>query len=153
MQVCGNQSRILGIHHYTRGYKIRPKKIESVLNLKRLKDKNRVRQFLGIVQYYHDLWPKCSDILALLTELTKGRPTKYIPTKWTSDFTKEFQEMKALIAKETILAYPDLSERFTIHTDVLDVQLGAVIMQEGKPLAFYSLKLLKAELNYTMTEE
>jgi hypothetical protein len=46
--------------------------------------------------------------------------------------------MKALIAKETILAYPDFTKKFTIHADASDLQLGSVIMQEGKPLAFYS---------------
>ena len=61
--------------------------------------------------------------------------------------------MKALIAKETILTYPDFSKKFTIHTDASDVQMGAVIMQEGKPLAFYSQKLSKAQLDYTMTEK
>ena len=61
--------------------------------------------------------------------------------------------MKTLIAKETILTYPDFSKKFTIHTDASDVQMGAVIMQEGKPLAFYSQKLSKAQLDYTMTEK
>ena len=61
--------------------------------------------------------------------------------------------MKALISKETILTYPDFSKKFTIHTDASDVQMGAVIMQEGKPLAFYSQKLSKAQLDYTMTEK
>ena len=41
----------------------------------------------------------------------------------------------------------------TIHTDALDVQLGAVIMQEGKTLYFYSKKLSKAQINYTITEK
>ena len=47
---------------------------------------------------------------------------------------------------------------FTIHTDALDVQLGTVIMQEGKPLAFYSTcfyyqKWSKVQINYTITEK
>ena len=45
--------------------------------------------------------------------------------------------MKALITKETILTYPDFLKN-TIHTDASDVKMCAVIMQEGKPLAFYS---------------
>ena len=60
--------------------------------------------------------------------------------------------MKALITKETILAYPDLSKRFTVHTDTSDVQLGAVITKEGKTLAFYYKKYSKAQINYTMAE-
>ena len=42
---------------------------------------------------------------------------------------------------------------FKIKTDASDVQLVAVIMQEGKPLAFYSRKSSKAQTNFTMTEK
>ena len=40
-----------------------------------------------------------------------------------------------------------------IHTDASDVQLGSVIMQEGKTFDFYSRKLAKAQINYTMIEK
>ena len=40
-----------------------------------------------------------------------------------------------------------------IHTDTSDVQLVTVVMQEVKPLAFYSWKLSKAQIHYTMTEK
>ena len=60
--------------------------------------------------------------------------------------------MKALIAKENILAYPDLSRNFTIDTEAPDVQLDSVIMQEGKPLASHSIKVSKAQKNHTTTE-
>ena len=74
---------------------------------------------------------KRSEILTPLTELNKGG-TK----KWTPACTKAFQQTKSIIAKGAILAYTDLLKK--IYTDASDAQLGAVIMQEGKPLAFYS---------------
>ena len=52
-----------------------------------------------------------------------------------------------------MLAYPNFSKKFVIHTDASDYQLGAVIAQEGKPLAFFSRKLFKAQRNYTTTEK
>ena len=64
-----------------------------------------MRKFLGMVQYYRDLWPKRSEILALLTESTKGRPTKNGLIKLTPDYTEAFQQMKSFIDKDTILAY------------------------------------------------
>ena len=58
-----------------------------------------------MVQYYRDLWPKRSEILALLTESTKGRPTKNGLIELTPDYTEAFQQMKSFIDKDTILAY------------------------------------------------
>ena len=60
--------------------------------------------------------------------------------------------MKKLIAKETMLTYPDFNKPFVIHTDASKVQLGACISQDGKPIAFYSRKLNPAQTRYTTTE-
>ena len=60
--------------------------------------------------------------------------------------------MKKTIAKETILAHPDFSKPFDVHTDASDRQLGEVISQNGKPLSFYSRKLNNAQINYKTTE-
>ena len=60
--------------------------------------------------------------------------------------------MKNLMAKETLLAFPDFNLPFHIHTDASKVQLGACISQENKPLAFYSRKLNPAQRNYTVQE-
>ena len=51
-----------------------------------------------------------------------------------------------------MLAYPDFSKTFVIHTDASHYQLGGVISQDGKPLAFYSRKLNDAQTRYTTTE-
>ena len=59
---------------------------------------------------------------------------------------------KKIIAKEVMLAYPDFNKPFVIHTDASHYQLGAVISQEGKPIAFYSRKLNPAQTRYTTTE-
>jgi len=58
---------------------------------------------------------------------------------------------KKVIAKETLLAYPDFNKPFKIHTDASHYQLGAVVSQEGKLVAFYR-KLNPAQMRYTTTE-
>ena len=47
--------------------------------------------------------------------------------------------MKRIMARETILAYPDFNKPFEIHTDVSATQLGACIAQDSEPIAFYQV--------------
>jgi RNase H-like domain found in reverse transcriptase len=61
--------------------------------------------------------------------------------------------MKRIVATDVLLAYPDFSKKFEIYTDASDKQLGAVITQEGHPIAYYSSKLNTSQLNYTNTEK
>ncbi|CAJ1938684.1 unnamed protein product, partial [Cylindrotheca closterium] len=56
------------------------------------------------------------------------------------------------MAKETLLHYPDFNKPFEIHTDASKYQIGAVITQDSKPIAFYSRKLRDGQHNYTTTE-
>ena len=44
-----------------------------------------------------------------------------------------------------MLNYPNFSKEFEIHTDESDKQLGAVIAQDGIPVAIYSRRLSSAQ--------
>ena len=107
-----------------------------------------VRKFVGMVNYYRDMWIRRSDTLAPLTKLC-SKSTKF---EWKEEQEKAFNTMKKILCRETILAYPDFSQPFIIHTDASHTQLGAVISQSSKPIAFYSRKLSDAQTRYTTTE-
>ena len=51
------------------------------------------------------------------------------------------------------MIYPDFNEHFDIHTDASNFQLGAVIIQNGKPIDFCSRKLTGAQSRYTVMEK
>jgi transposase InsO family protein len=129
---------------------IRPliKKVEAMRNIAPPKTKKELRRFIGLVNYYRDMWARRSETLAPLTRLT----SKTVPWKWTDIEQKAFIAVKAIISKETLLSYPDFSSLFEIHTDASKAQLGSVISQQGHPIAFYSRKLNPAQTNYTTTE-
>ena len=124
------------------------KKVEAIQNIAAPKTKRQVRSFVGLVNYYRDMWPRRSDVIAPLSKLC-SKPAKF---EWKEEQQKAFEEMKRLASKETLLAYPDFNETFDIHTDASHTQLGAVISQRGKPIAFYSRKLNSAQTRYTTTE-
>ena len=73
--------------------------------------------------------------------------------KWTDEHQHAFEQVKKVVSKETLLAYPDFNQPFEIHTDASDYQLGSVISQNNKPIAFYSCKLTPAQRRYTTTEQ
>ena len=58
-----------------------------------------------------------------------------------------------MVSAETLLSYPYWKLPFTVHTDVSDKQLGVVISQNNKPIAFSSRKLSRSQRNYTTTEK
>ena len=58
-----------------------------------------------------------------------------------------------MIKREVLKGCPDFNALFEIHTDASQLQLGAVISQKGKPIAFYSRKMNSAQQNYTTNEK
>jgi aminoglycoside N3'-acetyltransferase len=76
--------------------------------------------------------------------------------EWHSSHQQAFDKIKKVIGTEihVLLCYPDFNKPTLFHldTDASDYQLGAVIMQDKKPIAFYSRKLNTAQKRYTTTE-
>ncbi len=78
--------------------------------------------------------------------------TKKKPWRWESIHQQAFDNLKATIAKEVVLAYPDFTKPFEIYTDASTTQLGAVITSGNRPIAFFSRKLSKVQSKYSVTE-
>jgi RNase H-like domain found in reverse transcriptase len=79
-----------------------------------------------------------------LTELTGKKPFV-----WEDKHQQAFEQMKALIATDALLAYPNHNKPFDIKTDTSDYQLGAVIKWDSRPVAYSIRKLNSAQKNYT----
>ncbi len=83
------------------------KKIDSVLQVQPPTNHKQLRGFIGMVNYYRDMWPHRSHILSPLTAKI-GRCTqksvKAPPFESTPEMQKAFEEMKALMAAEVLCA-------------------------------------------------
>jgi hypothetical protein len=79
-------------------------------------------------------------------------PTR-APIKWADDMQHAFNKMHLLMAADALAAYPDHNKRFDVYTDASDFQLGACIIQEGRPIAYFLQKLTKSQQNYTTMEK
>ena len=125
-----------------------PNKVKAIHDIATPKTRRQLRSFIGLINYYRDMWVHRSDLLAPLSKLTSTN----VPWKWTEVEQKAFEKVKKIISKETLLSFPDFSKPFEIHTDASHTQLGAVVSQDNKPIAFYSRKLNPAQTRYTTTE-
>ena len=104
--------------------------------------------FIGMVNYYRDMWVRRSHVLAPLAALTSN----IAKWRWGLEDQEASNKMKEIIGWETMLAYSDFIKEFVIHTDASHTQLGAVISQDNRPIAFYSRKLKPEQQRYTTTE-
>ena len=88
------------------------------------------------------------QVLAPLMHLTSAN----VKFEWTNVEQMAFNKIKQIVGCETLLSYPDFNLPFEIHTNASHTQLGVVISQNNKPIAFYSRKLQLAQRQYTTTE-
>jgi hypothetical protein len=82
----------------------------------------------------------------------KSKRTKKAPWHWDEVHQRAFDHVKATIAKEVVLAYPDYSKVFEIYTVTSSKQLGAVITQENRPITFLSRKLSATQCKFSITK-
>jgi len=86
------------------------------------------------------------------TKVTKAIGTKKVPWHWDEVHQRAFNHVKTTIARDVVLAYPDYPEIFEIYTDASSEQLGAVITQKNRPIAFFIWKLTTAQRKFSVTE-
>jgi hypothetical protein len=86
------------------------------------------------------------------TKVTRAKGTKRVPWHWDEVHQRDFNHVKVTIAREVVLAYPDFSKVFEIYTDASRKQLGAVITQENRLIAFFMQKLSTMQCIYRITK-
>ena len=104
---------------------------------------------------------KCLHLLPLTdlvgecgqTKATKAKGTKKAPWHWDEIHQQAFNLVKTTIACDALLAYPDYCEKFEIYTDASNSQIGSVITQRNRPLAFFSRKLSDTQKGYNTTKK
>jgi hypothetical protein len=141
----------LGYWLTPQGLKPWKKKIDAILHMDHPRNATELRMFICCVIYNRGMWPSHEHILKPLTDQSGLK--KNASNKWTDEMQHAFDKMRLLMAANALAAYPDHNKQFDVYTDAYDFQLCACIIQEGRPVAYFSRKLRKSQQNYTTMEK
>ena len=91
MTFCALEIEYLGYVLTRDGIKSQSNKVQAILAIQPPTGVKQIRHFLGMVQYYHDLWARQSKMLTpptslvgkcVQTKITRAKGTKKMPWNW-----------------------------------------------------------------------
>lgn len=128
-----NQVEYLGHVVSSKGVKPVASKVGAILQWPIPHSIRAVHSFLGLAGFYWRFIRGYATIDAPLVHLT---------TKdhflWTDPAQDAFEKLNQALSFAPVLALPDFELPFTVETDASGVGMGAVLSQQGHPLAFFS---------------
>ncbi|GKA11101.1 ty3-gypsy retrotransposon protein, partial [Tanacetum coccineum] len=119
-----------------RGVEMDPKKLLAVRDWPEPKNQRHVRGFLGLAGYYRRFIRGYASLTAPLTDLLKHEGFK-----WGEEESKAFQILKERLSNAPLLSLPNFEQVFVIEADASEDGIGAVLMQENRPISYFSRKL------------
>jgi hypothetical protein len=117
---------------------------------------NKLRQFIGIVNYYRDMWFRRSELLAWIHWLASHQARSSLngnhPINRNLIKLRELLELRYMYFSAIQTSISLIPFIFILMHHIKRSSVGAVIMQDKKPIAFYSRNLNTAQKQYTTTE-
>jgi hypothetical protein len=139
----------LGHRVTSEGLKIDPEKVKAVLEMRKPDNVEDVRRFCGFVNYLSKFLPRLSEKLEPIRQLTCAD----VEWSWSAKHDAAFSAVKKMVTEAPVLAFYNPADELTIQCDSSQSGLGAVLMQNGRPIAYASRSLTDAETRYAQIEK
>ena len=146
-------SELTFLGHYLNTQGVRPlhDKVKVIQDFPQPTTQRKLREFLGLVNFYHRFIPHCANILQPLHNLLANAHKTIL--QWNDESVTAFSTIKQAIVDVSLLSHPHSDAPTNIMTDASDTAVGAVLQQqikdEWKPIAFFSKILKPAETRYS----
>ena len=130
------------------GIRVDQVKIEAIMNWKPPRNVTEVRSFLGLAGYY---WRFVQGFLVIASSLTRLLP-KGVKFEWGDKCQSSFERLKEILVEAPVLIKPTSGREYTMYSDASRIDLGCVLMQDGKVVAYASRQLKPHEQNYPIND-
>nr|GEW68214.1 hypothetical protein [Tanacetum cinerariifolium] len=118
------------------GVCVDPDKIESIRTWPYPTSTKGLQGFLGLTRYYRRFVHHYASLAAPLTQLL--RKQAFV---WTHATTTSFDALKQAMMTTPVLCMPNFSNHFILQTDASGTRVGAVLTQNGQPVAYFSKEM------------
>ncbi|PNX95727.1 retrotransposon-related protein [Trifolium pratense] len=130
------------------GVSVDPDKVKCILEWPEPKNVKGVRGFLGLTGYYRKFVKDYGKIARPLTDLTKKDNFQ-----WGEQAKAAFERLKIIMTTSPVLVLPNFSLPFEIECDAAGRGVGAVLMQNKQPIAYFSKALSDNNLAKSVYEK
>jgi hypothetical protein len=146
---CTDRVAFLGYVVTPQGIEVDEVKIEATKSWPIPATLTQLRSFLGFAGFYQHFMRDFSIIAAPLNDLTKKGVSFY----WGVAQEHSFNTLIDKLTHALLLQPPDFGKTFEVECDASGIGIGGVLLQEGKPIAFFIQKLRRPSLNYSMYDK
>lgn len=122
-------------------------KVDAVASWPMPRSTRGLRGFLGLVGYYHKFIRDLGTIAAPLTRLLRKDAFS-----WSEEVEVAFQALKRTLSIGPVLQMPVFDKLFVVDCDASGARFGAILHQDGGPLAFYTRRFVAHHLKFTAYE-
>lgn len=149
-EFCKSSIEFLGHTLSSTGVTPSRAKIQSIRDMPLPDSKEKLRSFLGLAAYVgHKFVPHFSSLAAPLWPLCAAD----FDFKWTTEMKNAFTKLQSAIVSVSELSWFDPNKLVTIQSDASGEGLGAVLLQDDRPIAFASRRLTDIEKRYSTIEK